>query len=100
MSNLVGKFDPWLSGRTGLAAEQDTVVFSPWKNTPSNVGESNMPNIAHLTDWIPRLALETANLDMPVTEPAAVAAQVLQAVLAAHTSLAFWLQQEDGVTDQ
>ena len=59
-----------------------------------------MPNIAHLADLIHRLALETADEDVPVTEPAAVAAQVLLAVLAAHTSPAFWLQREVGIADQ
>ena len=40
--------------------------------------QSNMPDVAHMADLIPWLALETANKDMPVTEPAAVAAQILQ----------------------
>ena len=61
---------------------------------------SNMPDVAHLPDLIPWLAVETANKDMPVIEPATVAAQVPLPVLAAHTSPAFWLQREVGIADQ
>ena len=48
----------------------------------------------------PVLALETANENVPMCKPAAVAAPVLEVVLAAHTSAAFWLQREVGIADQ
>ena len=51
-------------------------------------------------DLNPILALETADEDVSMREPAAVAAQVLETVLAAQTSATFWLQHEIGISNQ
>ena len=59
-----------------------------------------MPDVAHMAGLDPGLVLKTATEDVPIQEPAAVAVQVLETVLAARTSTTLWMQCEIGISNQ